>query len=95
MTLKVLKKIQTLVNSGVIVIGNKPIGAPSLNDDKDEFNTIVKKVWESHKTNVHYGKSLPEALNNLNILPDFQYNSGREDMDIRFVHRKLNDTDIY
>src|SRR5680860_703581 len=45
MTLKVLKKIQALVNSGAIIIGEKPITTPSLQDDIKEFNSIVKEVW--------------------------------------------------
>ncbi len=92
MTLDVLKKIQELVNAGVTVLGPKPINTPSLNDDEEEFQTIVSQLWDEGK--VYSGKSMAEVLNTLNIKPDFQYVKQQKN-NMKFVHRTLENQDLY
>ncbi|MEH6407231.1 MAG: glycosyl hydrolase [Leeuwenhoekiella sp.] len=95
MTLKVLKTIRDLVNSGGVVVGQKPKGTPSLQDDKNEFNAVVNQLWETKKENVLAQESLDEVLNNLSIVPDFKYKKDRAEDDIRYVHRRLDSMEVY
>ncbi len=102
MSLPVLKKIQELVNSGAVVCGNKPEKTPSLSDDSEEFNQIANVLWANEngvnsvgQGKVYAGKSVGDVLNEINILPDFQYSKPEENTELLFVHRKLDNTDIF
>ena len=102
MTLKVLRKIHDLVNEGAIVCGEKPFQTPSLSDDPAEFKKLADELWANPegentvgKGKVYGGKSFAEVLKVLNILPDFQYSKLQEDSELLYVHRKLDDIDIY
>lgn len=100
MTLPVAKAIYKLVNAGATVIGPKPTNNPSLAGNNAEYKTIIDQLWGGNKTEKLVGKgkiiigSLSETvLNNLNIAPDFSYTDATAD--VLFVHRRLNDKDIY
>ena len=101
-TLPVLKKINEMVNAGAIVLGDKPLGTPSLSDNKDEFNTLVNELWpdakgkkETGKGSVYTGYSIEEVLDMLNVGPDFSYEKPSEDTELLYVHRKTGDVDFY
>ncbi len=103
---KVLKKIMQLVSEGAVVLGPKPEGSPSLENypaaDK-EIQKLSAELWgningESIKVS-HYGKgmvidgmNMKEALSLIKVAPD--YKADGEDSTL-FIHRKLNDGDIY
>ena len=91
MSLTVLRKIADLAKAGVMICGAKPTTLSSLSDNQEEFNRLVKEIWESGKSNVFAGLSVQQALNMLNIQPDFI----SPDNDIRYVHRQLTNGDIY
>jgi len=102
MTLPVLKKIRDMVNAGAVVVGNKPLETPSLTDDPADFNTIVNELWANAegenivgKGKVLGGTSLKDALDGMNISPDFTYTKPNEETRLLFVHRHLKDADIY
>lgn len=102
MTIKVLSKIRELVKAGAVVVGPKPIGTPSLSNDKTAFNTIVNELWggdNSVKTfgngKVFTGKSIRQVLETLNITPDFEYNKPQSNIELLYVHRKLPGQDFY
>ncbi len=102
MSLPVLIKIQAMVKNGAIVCGSKPETTPSLSDNTEEFNTIAKELWanengvnEVGNGKVYAGQSLDKVLSDLNIQPDFQYSKPDDETELLYVHRKLNDTDIY
>ncbi len=102
MTLPVLHKIQKLVNDGAIIVGNKPIGTPSLSDDEQEFKALAGKLWSNEngvnnigKGKIYAGYSIGKALTSLNIMPDFQYTKPKDDSKLLYVHRRLGDKDIY
>lgn len=102
MSLPVLRKIRDLVQSGAIVAGNKPVATPSLSDQQNEFDQIVKQLWANEngenavgKGKVIAGKSLQEVFKELNISPDFLYSKPEENTKIMFVHRQLGDVNIY
>lgn len=102
MSLPVLRKIRKMVEAGAVVVGKKPIATPSLSDDQTQFKTIVDKLWGSEtgenafgKGKVYAGQTISEVLTSLKIKPDFEYTKPKSDTKLLFVHRKLNDIDIY
>ena len=102
MSLPVLKKIHDLVIHGAIVVGNKPLGTPSMSDNKNEFENIVDELWSGKKGENKVGKgriftgiSLADVLKTLNITPDFSYSKTDEKTRLLFVHRQVRDIDLY
>ena len=102
MTLPVLHKIRDLVNAGAIVLGEKPIGTPSLSDDPSEFKAIVDQLWMNEKGEntvgkgkIFGGKNISEVLGVLHIVPDFTYTKPQDKTNILFVHRQYGSVDFY
>jgi len=102
MSLPVLRAIRGLVEHGAVVAGPKPVDDPSLADDQAEFQQLsselfgggsgVQKVGEG---TVYAGQSLREVFRALRVEPDFDYTKPKADTHLEFVHRRLNDGDIY
>jgi len=101
MTLPVLRKIKDMVQKGAVVSGFKPVLSPSLADNTGEFNAIVRQLWAKEGVNpigkgiVYNGLSLPDVLSAQIIIPDFSYIKPQDDSNLFFVHRKVDDVDIY
>ena len=102
MSLPVLRKIRDLVNAGAVVSGPKPIATPSLSDDQAEFKTIADQLWrtETGERSIGRGKILAgltpaQALAATVATPDFSYTKPQEDTKLIFVHRRLDDGEIY
>jgi hypothetical protein len=102
MTLPVLQKIRDFVQDGAVVTGDKPVSSPSLMDDQDEFKAIVSELWPDAKGEKSFGKgkvftgySIGEVLELEHIRPDFTYAKSHENSKLLYVHRKLNNIDIY
>ncbi|WP_320112566.1 glycosyl hydrolase [Draconibacterium orientale] len=102
MTLAVLKKIKTMVEAGGIVTGAKPIMTPSLSDDSAEFNSIVNELWANENGvntigngKVYAGIELKDVLAQQQIAPDMVYTKPKVDSKLFFLHRQIDDTDIY
>lgn len=102
MSLPVLRKINELVNAGAIVVGDKPIGTPSLIDDNTEFQKIAGQLWSTDKGEtvvgngkVYSGHTIQEVLDILNVAPDFSYTKPQNTTSVLFVHRRMGNTDIY
>jgi hypothetical protein len=101
MSLPVLRKIRELVQAGAVVCGTKPTDTPSLADDQNEFHRIADQLWGSGdgvnlgRGRVYGKQTLAEALAASNVPPDFSYTHPQPDSSLLFVHRKLNDGDIY
>jgi len=102
MTLAVLQKLQKLVKAGAIIVGNKPVGTPSLSDDQQKFDAMVNKLWANEngvnsvgKGKIYSGFSIGQVLTSLDIIPDFQYIKTDNDTKLLFVHRRMGNKDIY
>lgn len=102
MTLKVANKISELVKAGAIVVGPKPTGTPSLNDDKTAFNTVVNELWGDDNTvksigngKVYTGESIEKVLMALTVKPDFEYTKPQADTQLLYVHRELPEQELY
>lgn len=102
MPLNVLRRIRELVNAGAVIAGPKPIDSPSLSDDQAEVERIADELWGSStgahsfgKGKVYGGMRIADAAAGEKIDPDFTYSKPEPDADILFVHRKIQDGEIY
>jgi len=108
-TLEVLKKIEKLVERGAIVVGQKPTKATGLKNypaSDLEVKRIADKLWGNcdgktitenvyGKGRVFWGKPLKEILSEKNIQPDFDFVSSQDSSHLDYIHRKVDNTDIY
>jgi hypothetical protein len=102
MSLPVLRAIHKLVADGAVVAGPKPTDDPSLSDDQLEFNLLNQDLF-GDGTGVHHvgkgtvyaGQKLGDVFAALNVPADFDYTKPEKDARLLFVHRKLDDGDIY
>lgn len=96
MTLPVLKKLQLLADSGITIIGKRPVSSPSLRDNDAEFQKIADTLWSS----AYVGKTvfptndIKQGILDAGIDPDFEY-QGEADSQVFFVHRSEGEKDIY
>lgn len=90
MSLPVLRKIAKLAKSGVLIGGEKPQYPSGLMDSQDEFDALVKDVWESGRKNVTTGVPMEKVLKENGIEPDLVAPEG-----IKFLHRTLDAGEIY
>ena len=95
MSLPVLKKINTLVKSGAVLIGSKPEFTPSLSDDQNEFAKLANEIWNSANQKVFKDQQLNEVLTSLGIAPDFTYTKPQANTKLLYLHRRLSNLDIY
>lgn len=105
MTVKLAKKIEELVNEGMLLLGPPPVKTPGLQNypqSEKELKQIVNRLWGDTSTpgeqkvgkgRVFWGKTPPEVLNKMNIQQNFTCG---EPASFRYVHRRLEDnSEIY
>jgi hypothetical protein len=102
MSLPVLRAIHQLVMDGASVAGPKPLDDPSLADSQSEFKTLSDELFgnglvvhQVGKGMVYAGETVADALDTMQIRPDFNYSKSDPSMNLHFAHRKLEDGDIY
>ncbi|MDE3061908.1 MAG: glycoside hydrolase [Acidobacteriota bacterium] len=102
MSLPVLRAIHKLVESGAVVAGPKPIDDPSLADDSAEFRKLNDELFGDgsgiHSVGsgkVYAGTSLADVFNAMHVAPDFDYTKPESDTRLEFLHRKLDNADLY
>lgn len=89
-----LAKIEQLVKAGATVIGAKPQKSPSLQaypQCDEQVLELVEKLWNS---GLIKDKKITDFLKKNVAAPDFKVEQGNK-ADIGFIHRKMDDTDIY
>jgi (4-O-methyl)-D-glucuronate---lignin esterase len=71
MTLRALRRIRTLLDEGVTVIGARPGSSPSLADDTGEYARVVHELWEAgdHGGRLIDTDDLARALDELGLAP--------------------------
>lgn len=110
MTPLLILKLKELVNKGGVLIGRKPECSPSL-ENYPVCDELVKKIaselWgdcdglsvTEHKYGlgkVIWGKTIEEVLVELNVPKDFELEGEQmEDETVAWIHRKLEDADLY
>jgi hypothetical protein len=104
MSLSVVKRIHDLIAAGATVMGAKPLSTPSLADDPAEFAALRDALWSDNgqmrKPILGKGRlieqgTLGQALAALGAEPDFSYANASPGRGIGFVHRRLDDGDLY
>ncbi|PJC87017.1 glycoside hydrolase [Vibrio sp. HA2012] len=96
MTLKTLKRLEKLAKQGGLIIGEKPVVSPSLNDDMSEFSQLVNEIWSLPNVVEESTDHLDQTLSGLGITHDVDTDSKVLENDkLMFVHRKLDNGDIY
>jgi hypothetical protein len=96
MTLPVLRKIRDLVNAGATVVGDPPIGSPSLADNASEFAAIVDELWGgAPKRRIMRGVDVNQALTSMGVARDFDYDQSGLERDLMFLHRRLSGGEVY
>ncbi len=106
MTLPVLRRVHDLVVQGTVLIGDRPADSPSLADNEQEFQRVADQLWGRQPSvgkqvrkvgrgGVYTGMSVNEVLASLNLPRDFEYKKPEPDADLMFLHRKLDDGELY
>jgi hypothetical protein len=93
--LPVLRKLKEFVDAGLTVIGPRPETASGLSgfpESDAEVKRLADELWGSSR--VISGTTARDALNRLNVKPDFE-SEGSDNAEINFIHRRDADTDIY
>ena len=94
MSIEILRKIKELADAGVVICGAKPQKLASNTGTEEEFKALVTSVWNSGRGNVSTGIPVGKILSGMGIRPDFSID-GKEDGDVKFVHRSLPDGEVY
>ena len=101
MTLKSLRKLAQLAEAGATIVGMAPARSPSLVDDPTEFEKISARLWSGDLvTNVGKGRVIAStdveaALASIGVVPDVAFDNLKAGQDVLFVHRRLEDGDLY
>ncbi|WP_213805883.1 glycosyl hydrolase [Granulicella sp. dw_53] len=98
MSLPVLRKLHELAVAGATIYGARPTADPSLGDDAKEYKTVGDQLWNSRgrvKLQVFSQEKLSILLEDLRARPDFEYTKPAADTKVLFVHRHLEDGDLY
>ena len=104
MTLHVLRRILALVQDGATVVGKRPVASPSLKDDPAEFRKVADALFgpvgatgarHVGRGEVFLSGSLRGAFASLKLKPDFDYTRPEPDAELRFIHRRIDQGDIY
>jgi len=87
----VLRQIAKLVKSGAIVYGGKPEKSPGLQKYPAcdvAIKELTDELWDSGK--IISDRPFDKFLLSKNIPPDFAFVA-----DVEYIHRKINDADVY
>jgi hypothetical protein len=104
MTLKALRKVRKLAEAGATVVGKPPLESPSLADDPAAFAAEADALFGPAgaggvhvvgKGRVFAAGSLSEAFAAMKLLPDFAYTKTESDSWVLYLHRHLDDGEIY
>jgi len=94
MSFPVLKRIARFVRAGVPVCCLcPPVQKAGYKGSQKRFDSLVAKIWDKERNNV-FKEDLFDALNDADIRCDVDFMTD-EDADLRFVHRRLDDGEIY
>ncbi len=109
MTPEIARRVAELVQAGATVLGPPPERSPSLSGGPDAdqvVQAIAREVWGNcdgkrlfvhkyGKGRVIYGKSVHEALELLEVAPDFTYEGVGFLASLDYIHRKVGPADVY
>ena len=94
MTMEVLRRLREIADAGVLIVGAPPRSWCNLDGDAGEFEALVDDIWHSGRMNVVAESQMEMALRGLGIRPDVEF-LNPTGADIRFVHRHLDNGELY
>lgn len=107
MELETLLTLEKLLKSGAIISGAPPLASPTKADraKKQQFSQMVNEIWSGldgksvfvkqyGKGKLYWGKPTELIISELKLKPDVKIIAQGTDS-IRYIHKKLKDTDIY
>jgi hypothetical protein len=109
MTPPVLRKLTELVEQGATVVGPKPDASPSLvgyPGCDTEVKKLAAALWGNidgrrvterrvGKGRIVWGQNLQDVLRAGRVTPDFEYTGEAKESKLVYIHRALDDADIY
>lgn len=99
-----------MIEMGATVVGPAPAGLaglPTQPDEEKSFNSLVAQLWGSDRSSMAprkrqigagyllSGQSARQTLLDAGVPPDFEHAGLSEDGAIYWIHRKMEDSDIY
>ncbi len=108
-SLELLRKLRDMVNQGMVLVGAKPLktqGLSGYTDNDAEFNRITNELWgringtsvtenTTGAGKVFWGIPLQTVLDKVNIKPDFEVSSRSGDAPITYIHRRIENSEVY
>lgn len=105
----VLAKLAQLVEDGATIVGPKPLFSPSLTDYPqcdEEVKRLSDLLWGNcdgekvimnryGKGRVYWTESLAPVFDDIDLQPDVAFYGDNQDVDVRWIHRRWGDKDIY
>ena len=109
MPLKVLQKIEEMLNDGALITGPKPRRTPGLynyQEQDKELKVIADRLWKGLDGNtsefnevgegkLYWGALQRNILFENDIYPDFNFKGQDDSTSLNFIHRKTETADIY
>nr|WP_236778482.1 glycosyl hydrolase [Pseudalgibacter alginicilyticus] len=108
MDIATLKNLYRLVNEGAIIAGKPPMSPPGykeIENSMDEFNELVDKIWggldDDHASkSIGKGKvwnttNLDKIVTITDLKPDLEFIPNQQIDSLRYIHKKIDDTDVY
>lgn len=109
MSLPVIRKLMELLQNGLKLIGKPPEKMAGLYDfinHEQEFKQHIEKLWPNNRVGIsetysvgkgliYTGADLAHALQQFNILPDFKFTSASGSAPVNYLHRQVQNVDVY
>ncbi len=94
MSVPVLRRFAELARDGVLLVGNEPSDHCDLKGDDAEFRSLVDDIWHSGRMNVISRPQFENVLRSIGPGKDVDI-PNPTGADIRFVHRHLDNGELY
>ncbi len=110
MALNALRKVAELIRAGATVVGPPPTGLAGLATHPDEektFEALVAQLWGGDRSGAAMmkrhigfgylvsGQSARQTLLDAGVPPDFEHSGISDDGVIYWIHRRMDDAEIY
>ena len=92
MSVPVLRRIAEMAEAGILIIGDAPQQRAGSSGSDAEFKQLTDRIWHSGRANVFPFDQMDKAFSALTPDADIRCDTSA---DIRFVHRRTAEGDIY
>lgn len=98
---ELMRRINEFVAQGAVVLGAKPVFSPTLQgypETEREMLGLADELWDPVRTGpgrVLTGLTIAEALQRLDVRPDFLFQGSGPDAALAWEHRRLPDGELF